>query len=123
SEHQCAFHSVNSTSGICCSRLQYEQNRCTGGTRPMVEIRTKFVRPCSPLKYDSCPGEDAICVFDELYGDYHCCHPLEKPPVLTTVEATTITTIPPKISKTEEKTSSTSKPPTLKPDVKYPQEN
>ena len=31
------------------------------------------VQQCSPLHVHTCAGEQAYCVFDELYGTYHCC--------------------------------------------------
>uniref|UniRef100_A0A914QQP8 BPTI/Kunitz inhibitor domain-containing protein n=1 Tax=Panagrolaimus davidi TaxID=227884 RepID=A0A914QQP8_9BILA len=93
-DYQCAFLNVNSTIGICCQRLKYEQNRCTSGTKPLIDFETTLVRPCSPLKYDSCPGEDSLCVFDELFGDYHCCHPLGNLPIMTEPTRTVSTTTP-----------------------------
>lgn len=95
-EHQCAFLSLNSTRGICCLRLNYEQTRCPSSMKPLVDVDSRQVRPCSPLNSDSCDGPESVCVFDELYGDYHCCHPLAVHPIIPTsptkVETSTTTT-------------------------------
>uniref|UniRef100_A0A7E4ZV01 Kunitz/Bovine pancreatic trypsin inhibitor domain protein n=1 Tax=Panagrellus redivivus TaxID=6233 RepID=A0A7E4ZV01_PANRE len=117
-DHQCAFMSVNSTIGLCCTKLVYEHNRCTGGNRPMIDPFSTGVRPCSPLKYDSCPGKRSICVFDELYGDYHCCHPIDEPPIFEPAvepEPIGVTAKPVLRNNIREKTTTVASTSTVKP--------
>uniref|UniRef100_A0A914VMQ5 BPTI/Kunitz inhibitor domain-containing protein n=1 Tax=Plectus sambesii TaxID=2011161 RepID=A0A914VMQ5_9BILA len=72
--HICSFLSINMSVGACCSALDPNQYRCPAG---MVPLRTPYTgrraKPCSPMHLDSCPGPASVCVFDELYGTYHCC--------------------------------------------------
>ncbi|TMS35912.1 hypothetical protein L596_003202 [Steinernema carpocapsae] len=72
-DHKCAFANLNSTSGVCCSEMEPEQHRCPKGLMPLLDSLNQKVKICSPLLSSSCQAEGSYCVFDELFGSYHCC--------------------------------------------------
>uniref|UniRef100_A0AC35U6M6 C1q domain-containing protein n=1 Tax=Rhabditophanes sp. KR3021 TaxID=114890 RepID=A0AC35U6M6_9BILA len=109
--HSCAFTKVNSDIGLCCLNIDYEKHRCPNGMRPYIsstfggETSADFLKPykCSPLLANFCssyqnstesfPSSDKqkqVCIFDEIYGSYHCCEPFQILPVLVVSETETV---------------------------------
>ncbi|KAK0396230.1 hypothetical protein QR680_001632 [Steinernema hermaphroditum] len=118
--HRCAFVNLNATEGLCCSAMQSYEHRCPDGLVPLFDATSKNVKLCSPLLPSSCQSQNSYCVFDELYGSYHCCRnetvsttadPATKastPPTTLPVQTTTIplTTVTPTTTTTSTTTTS-----------------
>uniref|UniRef100_A0A0K0FWV4 Kunitz/Bovine pancreatic trypsin inhibitor domain protein n=1 Tax=Strongyloides venezuelensis TaxID=75913 RepID=A0A0K0FWV4_STRVS len=100
--HSCAFRNVNSDIGLCCTNINYENHRCPNGMRPYIpfsmaeETNENSLKPyrCSPLIENYCStiknntkdgvNHQPVCIFDEIYGNYHCCEPFDTVPQIVT---------------------------------------
>uniref|UniRef100_A0A0N4ZAS2 Kunitz/Bovine pancreatic trypsin inhibitor domain protein n=1 Tax=Parastrongyloides trichosuri TaxID=131310 RepID=A0A0N4ZAS2_PARTI len=101
--HSCAFKNVNSDIGLCCTNIDYSNHRCPNGMRPYIsstqvdETNDNILTPyrCSPLIENFCSTinnssdnktstHKPVCIFDEIYGNYHCCEPFENLPIIIT---------------------------------------
>lgn len=107
--HSCAFRNVNSDIGLCCTNVKYGDHRCPSGMHPYLpsslleETNEHSLIPyrCSPLIENYCSSiqnnhtkgnekHGAVCIFDEIYGNYHCCESFNKiPQILTESSYTT----------------------------------
>ncbi|CEF60370.1 Proteinase inhibitor I2, Kunitz metazoa domain and EB domain and Cysteine-rich repeat and Lustrin, cysteine-rich repeated domain-containing protein [Strongyloides ratti] len=107
--HSCAFRNVNSDIGLCCTNINYSDHRCPSGMHPYLpsslleETNEYSLTPyrCSPLIENFCSlikkndtkndeTNKAVCIFDEIYGNYHCCESFDNVPQI--VSETTHTT-------------------------------